>query len=91
MPSRQLKKRSNLNSTTFPNNNNNDTTGNNSDAGNYDELEGYYRATIGKIINFNVSHQNDDDNDNSKKKQEDSFIRFKVLGIIGKGVCQNLL
>merc|ERR1712238_254818 len=82
---------SNLNSTTFPNNNNNDTTGNNADAGNYDDVEGYYRDTIGEIINFSVPRQNDDDNDNSEKKQEDSFIRFKVLGIIGKGVFATVL
>merc|ERR1711957_1059589 len=60
-------------------------------AGNYDDVEGYYRDTIGEIINFSVPHQNDDDNDNSENKQEDSFIRFKVLGIIGKGVFSTVL
>ena len=54
-------------------------------------MEGYYRDTIGEIISFSVPHQNDDDNDNSEKKQEDSFIRFKVLGIIGKGVFSTVL
>jgi len=67
------------------------------DAGNHDDSEGYYKANIGEIIAFPLS------NDSMHTKQKNLYyndklhnnssteIKFKVLGIVGKGVFSTVL
>eukprot|EP00978_Attheya_sp_CCMP212_P014249 scaffold36229_cov46-Attheya_sp.AAC.1 len=54
------------------------------DVGNYDDVDGYYNATIGEIISF----QPNNDEDTTKVEKG---ISFRVLGIIGKGVFSTVL
>lgn len=62
----------------------------------WDDAEGYYRATIGEIITIDVPADADDvaPHPSMKKNhhdQEDALLRFRVSGVIGKGVFSTVL
>jgi len=54
----------------------------------YDDSEGYYKATIGEVIYFNSSSPRDG---NHPHHERSTSSAFKVLGIIGKGVFSTVL
>ena len=59
--------------------------GDDNDVQNYNDSEGYYKATIGEIISFSSQSQ-------SESKQTKSIeTRLKVMGIVGKGVFSTVL
>ena len=51
-----------------------------------DDAEGYYKANIGEIITV-PKHRGE----NNTAAQEDAHARFRVLGIIGKGVFSTVI
>ncbi len=57
---------------------------NDNDEQNYNDEEGYYKATIGEMISF----QNQKDGTSQDQQQN---VQFKVLGIVGKGVFSTVL
>jgi len=66
----------------------NNTTANN--AQECDDAEGYYKANIGEIITL-PKERRDDHDYNGEAQQERNMARFRVLGIIGKGVFSSVI
>ena len=58
----------------------------NNDAQNYNDSEGYYKATIGEIISFPIQNQSENSQNNLSGE-----IGLKVMGIVGKGVFSTVL
>ena len=54
----------------------------------WDDDEGYYRATIGEIITIDIP---DSDETTAKNDQASNSLRFRVSGVIGKGVFSTVL
>lgn len=66
------------------------------DVQNYNDSEGYYKATTGEIITFAVQQQSGDNYTNNQKddvavKAETKSLGFKVIGTVGKGVFSTVL
>ena len=57
------------------------------DTQNYNDSEGYYKATIGELITFTTEQYQD----TSLLQQQQQNVQFKVLGIVGKGVFSTVL
>eukprot|EP00804_Cyclotella_cryptica_P005874 CCRYP_000178-RA/>CCRYP_000178-RA protein AED:0.01 eAED:0.01 QI:30/1/1/1/1/1/3/875/626 len=55
-----------------------------------DDAEGYYKASIGEIITLPKQHRTDKIY-NEVESGDDRFARFRVLGIIGKGVFSTVV
>lgn len=62
---------------------------NKSDAQECDDAEGYYKANIGEIITLPKERR--DDMYGIDYKGDDNTARFRVLGIIGKGVFSSVI
>ena len=54
-----------------------------------DDAEGYYKTTIGEVITLPKERRDDDDNGEDDKLHR--MTRFRVLGIIGKGVFSSVI
>jgi hypothetical protein len=61
----------------------------NSNAQECDDAEGYYRASIGEIIT--LPKENVDDAYQYARDESDRISRFRVLGIVGKGVFSSVI
>jgi serine/threonine-protein kinase PRP4 len=55
-----------------------------------DDTEGYYKASIGEVITLPKKHHSSRI-DNDGESDDDRFARFRVLGIIGKGVFSTVI
>ncbi|KAL7520317.1 hypothetical protein ACHAWX_005360 [Stephanocyclus meneghinianus] len=55
-----------------------------------DDAEGYYKASIGEVITLPKKHHSSRI-DNDGESDDDRFARFRVLGIIGKGVFSTVI
>jgi len=56
------------------------------DVSNWDDADGYYKATIGEVITVPL-HLNNNYHDDIETKT----VRYRVLGVIGKGVFSSVL
>ncbi len=62
--------------------------GDDNDEQNYNDADGYYKATIGEIISFTSQEQGAGQKANNMTQNN---TQFKVLGIVGKGVFSTVL
>lgn len=76
----------------------NNTSNNVDQQQDWDDAEGYYKATIGEVINLELGERRRQQQYNDKKNDTDdkdssstSSIQFRVAGVIGKGVFSTVL
>jgi hypothetical protein len=63
----------------------------NTNAQECDDAEGYYRATIGEIITLPKESGEDAASAAARDEESDRTARFRVLGIVGKGVFSSVI
>ncbi|OEU11186.1 kinase-like protein [Fragilariopsis cylindrus CCMP1102] len=57
----------------------------------FDDSEGYYKASIGEIMDLEVIGYSNNNIDNSSDNDNNNTLRLRVLGVIGKGVFSSVL